>query len=194
MNREQAEKFRDKQIVHKYNLIHMVPMIRTPELSGLYLKSFYNASKRYQLRLPPSIEDTDTKFCASCGCVRIPSYNVEMSTAERGDSMPGESARELQYKCLHCNHVAKFPLGRLQENENITQKECSNPKFTATWPKKVRSEQDTTKVEKKNTAKERAKKRKMSSLSSLLSRKEEERKKKSSPSLSLDSFMYYDER
>ncbi|EDO16018.1 hypothetical protein Kpol_495p16 [Vanderwaltozyma polyspora DSM 70294] len=55
MNRDQFEKFRDRQIRKKYDLVHMVPHLGIPELSGVYLKNFYNSCKRYEVVLPTNI-------------------------------------------------------------------------------------------------------------------------------------------
>lgn len=189
MNREQSDKFRDMHLGQKYNLIHMLPSIQVPELSGLYLKSFHNGAKRYQLQLPAFIDEPDAKFCGSCGCVRIPNYNVKMYTKEYSNVKTGEISRNLEYRCLHCNHVAKFSINNAFETNSVDV----NPektKFTATWPKTVRQEGANSKVEKRNSAKDRAKKRKMNSLSSLLSKKNNEKNSKNSPSMSLESFMH----
>lgn len=183
MNRGESEKFRDRQICHKYNLIHLLPTLNKPELSGLYLKSFLNATKRYQIKLPSLIEEPDSKFCGSCGCVRIPHYNTQLSTVE---AQEGEiSTRKLRYRCLHCQHEAQFQLEVSTINKVVEQKPLDE-KFTATWP---RQDKATDKVEKKNSSKSRAKKRKMNSLSNLLSKKNEEKEKRNLSSLSLESFM-----
>lgn len=182
MNRVEAERFRDKQISQKYNLIHLLPTLNVPELSGLYLKSFYNATKRYQLQLPPLIREPEAKFCGSCGCVRIPQRNSRLSVIEEVEA--DTPSRKLQYTCLHCKHVAIFPLVELPKETDPDQNP-TNEKFTATWP---RREKTAGKVD-KSSSKMRAKKRKMNSLSSLLSKKNEEREKRSSSSLSLESFM-----
>lgn len=179
MNRTEAEKFRDKQISQKYNLIHLLPTLNAPELSGLYLKSFLNATKRYQLQLPSLIEESDSKFCGSCGCVRIPKFNTEISIIE--DSQ----ARTLRYACLQCKHVANFPLELPSKDADLGQNSASE-KFTATWPRKNPAAD---KVGKNSNSKARAKKRKMNSLSNLLSKKNEEKEKRTSSSLSLESFM-----
>ncbi|QLL30821.1 hypothetical protein HG536_0A06360 [Torulaspora globosa] len=182
MNRVEAQKFRDKQISQKYNLIHLLPTLNVPELSGLYLKSFLTATKRYQLQLPSLIGESEAKFCGSCGCVRIPQRNSRLSVIEEVEA--NVPSRKLQYTCLHCKHAATFPLVELSK-ESVPDQEPTSEKFTATWP---RREKVAGKVE-KNSSKIRAKKRKMNSLSSLLSKKNEEREKRSSSSLSLESFM-----
>lgn len=190
MNREQAEKFRDKHLVQKYNLIHLLPTLDAPELSGLYLKSFLNATKRYRIQLPPVIGDASSKFCGSCGAVRIPRYNVEMSAIEDSEASMARGPRVLQYKCLNCQYVEKFPLEPSSQAQVKVQPRESE--FVATWPKAKDSEKTTKKVEKKTSAKERAKKRKLNSLSNLLQKKNEEKRKQNSPSLSLESFMQQD--
>lgn len=187
MNREQTEKFRDKQLIQKYNLIHLLPTLNVPELSGLYLKSFLNATKRYQLQLPPLINDSSSKFCGSCGAVRIPRFNVEMSTVEHNKTTADEPPRVLQYKCLNCSYTETFPLE--SQSRNQIKLQTKDQGFVATWPQEKQQEKVTNKVEKKTSAKDRAKKRKLNSLSNLLSKKNEEKKKQNSPSLSLESFM-----
>lgn len=190
MNREQSDRFRDRHLGQKYNLLHMLPSIQVPELSGLYLKSFHNGAKRYKVQLPAFIEDSDSKFCGSCGCIRIPNYNVKMYTIEYTDVETGGISRNLEYRCVHCNHVAKFSMNNAFETVNSGSVPPAKTTFTATWPKTVRQEAVNSKVEKRNSAKDRAKKRKMNSLSSLLSKKNNEKKNKNSPSMSLESFMH----
>ncbi|QLQ78384.1 hypothetical protein HG537_0A06310 [Torulaspora globosa] len=180
MNRLEADKFRDKQISQKYNLLHLLPTLNVPELSGLYLKSFFNATKRYQLQLPGLIAESEAKFCGSCGLVRIPQRNLRLSIIEEVEAKV--PSRKLQYTCLHCKHVATFPLELSKEIE--PDQDPTNEKFTATWP---RREKVAGQVDKKSS-KLRAKRRKMNSLSNLLTKKHEERNRSSS-SLSLESFM-----
>lgn len=191
MNREQSEKFRDKHLIQKYNLIHLLPTLDVPELSGLYLKSFLNATKRYQLQLPPVISDSSSKFCGSCGTVRIPLRNTKMSIAENSNETKVECTRTLQYKCLSCKYTESFPL-KQSAHQRIEPGSQAKDRFVATWPQRKQPEKERNMVEKKSSAKERAKKRKLNSLSNLLSRKKDEKKKQASPSLSLESFMQQD--
>lgn len=182
MNRVQSEKFRDVHLNHKYNLIHMLPSTEVPALSGFYLKSFYNGTKRYRLRLPESIVEPDNKFCGNCGAVRIPLFNTDMSITESNIENSGESIRALQYTCLHCKTQAQLAPTRIQKE--IPERDEQRVKFK-------KEEQKKDKVNKKTSARERAKKRKRSTLSNMLSQKNEEKKNKSF-SLSLDSIIQND--
>lgn len=178
MNRSQSEKFRDVHLRHEYNLIHMLPSTEMPALSGFYLKSFYNGAKRYRLQLPEFITEPDSKFCGTCGAVRVPSFNTEIAMVETGDD-EGERIRALQYTCLHCSAQAKLaPRKIVPEREE---------KLPSDSPQVQRRD----KIRKKSSAKERAKKRKKSTLSNMLSQKNEE-KKSSAFSLSLESLMQND--
>lgn len=176
----------------KYNLIHLLPSLEAPALSALYLKSFLNATKKYELCLPSSIVDSDAKFCGKCGCVRISNFNTKMWIDEDTADKTGSNQRTLIYLCLNCGRKAKFPLiCEPQEDEVNQQENSNNAGFVANWPKSV-EKKDVNKVLKKNTAKERAKKRKSSTLSSMLAEKSESQKKKTLSSLNLESFMEHD--
>lgn len=185
--RHNNEKFKARHLEQKYNLIHLLPSIGVPELSGLYLKSFFNASKRYDLQLPPLVLEGDSKFCGCCGCVRVPNFNTKMRIEEVPGDEIGESKRTLVYSCMNCNHQASFLLSRSSNKVNTDKKETSA--FVATWPSGKDSDG---KVEKRNNAKDRAKKRKSSTLSSLLSKKTENQEKTTLSSLNLESFMERD--
>lgn len=183
MNKSQAEKFRDVHLNHKYNLIHMLPSTEVPALSGFYLKSFYNGTKRYRLRLPESIVEPDSKFCGNCGAVRIPLFNTDMSITESNNEATSESTRTLQYTCLHCKNQAQVAPVRVQKQTPVNVKQSVGAK---------EEEQKQDKVNKKtSSARERAKKRKKSTLSDMLSQKNEEKKSKSF-SLSLESMIQND--
>ncbi|AQZ15975.1 SNM1 (YDR478W) [Zygosaccharomyces parabailii] len=178
MNKAQSERFRDTHLMYKYNLIHLLPSMEVPELSGLYLKSFYNGTKRYCLQLPQYITEPNSKFCGACGAVRVPSFNTQMAVVEEISENSAEISRALQYTCLHCNTEASLAPRKVEPNK---------AKETVAGL----HESLNNKVGKKSSAKERAKKRKKSTLSNMLSQKNEE-KKKNSFSLSLESFMQND--
>lgn len=182
MNRVQSERFRDIHLDHEYNLIHMLPSTEIPALSGFYLKSFYNGSKRYRLRLPESIIEPDGKFCGNCGALRIPLFNTDMSMMESDDADSGKSIKTLQYTCLHCKNQAQLAPTRVPKQEEVSADRNLN-----SGPQAQQQKQD--KVNKKaSSAKERAKKRKKSTLSNMLTQKNEEKKSKSF-SLSLENMM-----
>ncbi|CCD26267.1 Snm1p NDAI_0H00930 [Naumovozyma dairenensis CBS 421] len=201
MNRDQAEKFKDRHIRQKYDLLHLLPsMLPTgnPALSGLYLKSFYNGVKRYKLQLPSSITNSNEKFCGSCGTVRIINRNLEMEMVVREKMQENDDSssqiKVLKYKCLNCNFENEFTVG----NVSHRNKEIANPKIPrdnkdrSTVKLEAKNTNSTNGgIQKKNTAKDRAKKRKMNSLSNLLSKKNQEKSKQKSTSLSLslESFM-----
>lgn len=180
MNRSQAERFRDIHLNHKYNLVHMLPSTEVPALSGFYLKSFYNGTKRYRLKLPESITEADNKFCGNCGAVRIPLFNTKMSIAESDSGNASGSTKTLQYTCLHCEHQAQLAPIKVQKQSIESPGQNLETK---------KDEQRQEKVNKKSSsARERAKKRKKNTLSNMLSQKNEEKKNKSF-SLSLESMM-----
>lgn len=175
MNRDQQEKFRDRHLRQKYNLLHIVPTLNTPALSGLYLKSFYNGVKRYNLTLPSEITDPDRKFCGNCGSVHIPSVNTEIKVVK--ETVPeGEPVEKIQYKCLRCNHEAKFELNKIKSKEKRSIESSKIVKGSKTTDKAIRS-----------TPKGRAKKRKQSSLNNLLTSKKKEQNSRNSSSTSLSS-------
>ncbi|CCH61388.1 hypothetical protein TBLA_0E03340 [Henningerozyma blattae CBS 6284] len=182
MNRGEQE-FRDRHLNQKYDLIHFLPSLGIPQLSGFYFKNFLNASKRYHLQLSEIITTKDSKFCGSCGCVRIPNVNFDMLV----ENIEGDNGQQriLKYTCRNCKHCSKFEL----ETPNIGKKREDNKKeedFIATWP----SKKSANKVEKKTTsARDRSKKRKMNSLLNRLKEKNDQKLKSSSSVLSLESFM-----
>ncbi|AQZ17601.1 SNM1 (YDR478W) [Zygosaccharomyces parabailii] len=178
MNRAQSERFRDTHLMYKYNLIHLLPSMEVPELSGLYLKSFYNGTKRYCLQLPQYIIEPNSKFCGTCGTVRVPTFNTQMAVVEEISENSAETFRALQYTCLHCNTEARLAPRKVEPNKSREIVTRSHEPLN-------------NKVGKKSSAKERAKKRKKSTLSNMLSQKNEE-KKKNSFSLSLESLMQND--
>lgn len=179
MNREQKERFRDQHIGEKYNLVHLLPSLDIPELSGFYLKSFLNASKKYNLQLPDHIITPDSKFCGKCGCVKIPGNNLKMKLDDK--------ERKLIHTCLNCQNTHTFDLET--QKKSIEVKEIEKKEFVATWP--VKKGNDTnSKIDKKPNAKERSKKRKLNSLSNKLKKKKKDAEiKQSSSLLSLESFM-----
>lgn len=168
---------------HKYNLIHHIQRIAEPELSGLYVKNFFNCSKRYRLILPEVMTRNNIKFCGSCGCIRVPGYNLIMDLIREKE---GETEiRTLRYLCKHCEHEEKIMVDKTTLAS--TSSEQNSPKFIATWKKP--STNEVTKVNKNTNAKERAKKRKQSTLSNLLAAKKEKEDNKNKMSLSLMDFM-----
>lgn len=174
MNRDQKTRFRDRQIRQKYDLLHMLPSIGVKELSGLYLKNFYNCTKRYQMKLPPYIKEPDQKFCGECGYIQVPTHSVRIETTNN-DS---DTSEKIEFTCLICQHKYHEIL------ETKSRKGIPKPMAGL--------EKETNQVNKKtNSAKKRAKLRKQNSLTSMLSRKEQEKKNVSRTSsvLSLESFM-----
>ncbi|CAR23143.1 Snm1p [Lachancea thermotolerans CBS 6340] len=177
LNRQQREKFMASHICHKYNLLHVLPGIGQSQLSGLYLKSFYNGVKRNQLQLPEPLVN-GSKFCDSCGVVYIAGVNLDMKVQEAEND--GVGAKSLVYTCRNCGKHKHFQISVKIREPTPKPAEA----FVAKWPAK----KDESKV-KKLTGKERAKKRKLDSLSSMLSRKREEEESKKKLSLSLDDFL-----
>ncbi|CUS24791.1 LAQU0S19e01706g1_1 [Lachancea quebecensis] len=177
LNRQQRENFTASHICHKYNLLHVLPGIGQSQLSGLYLKSFYNGVKRNRLQLPEPLVN-GSKFCDKCGVVYIAGLNLDMKVEEAIKDGVGE--KSLIYTCLKCNKHKQFPITTKGPEHAPKQPEA----FVAKWPAK----KEESKV-KKITGKERAKKRKLDSLSSMLSRKREEEVSRKKLSLSLDDFL-----
>ncbi|CDO91847.1 unnamed protein product [Kluyveromyces dobzhanskii CBS 2104] len=168
-------------------MIHHVQRLGEPQLSGLYLKSFYNTSKRYRLPLPDDIRGDNTKFCGNCGCVRVAGYNLTMSFYTETED-EGMVIQKLKYTCHHCQEDHVFEVDKTENKAASSSREAS-PKVEIQWPKRS-SLEDVEKVKKNITAKERAKKRKQSTLSNLLaSKKGKEESKKNTVSLSLMDFM-----
>ncbi|CCF59471.1 hypothetical protein KAFR_0H00620 [Kazachstania africana CBS 2517] len=188
LNKEQTERFRDRHIRQEYELLHLLPAVGIPELSGLYLKSFYNSTKKYRLTLPTSITDANSKFCGTCGVLFVPTFNLSMKVITPYDKDDKAAPTSLQYECLNCRKTSNF--------EIEVPKKLKHSHHVDATSGKLKSEtflEDKKKVI-KSSAKDRAKKRKMNSLSNLLNKKkkEDERKSKnqgSLSSLSLDSFM-----
>ena len=182
MNRNQREQFRDRNMRHKYNLLHITSTLDTPALSGLYLKNFYNATKRYDLTLPSEIVNADQKFCGNCGVVHVPLYNTDISSTVE------DTKETFKMVCKKCQHEATFENKTIESVKivpSISNSPTPTPTSTPTpslTPNKIN----------KNKAKDRAKKRKNNSLNSLLANKKKEQKNDSSSSLSsltLESFM-----
>ncbi|CCK69713.1 Snm1p KNAG_0C06170 [Huiozyma naganishii CBS 8797] len=184
MNREQRERFRDTHLRFQYDLLHYLPRSSsTAPLAGLYLKKFYNATKRYQLQLPAQIVQADAKFCGQCGIVRVAHHNLLVSK-QQGSS--GQPSNRLLYTCRQCGREASFNLGEDPPLESPKTAESDSTKVSAQAGKVQKSAG--------SSAKERAKKRKQNSLSNLLSRKNAEQKNRTSGSgssniLSLEDFM-----
>ncbi|QEU58543.1 Snm1 [Kluyveromyces lactis] len=186
--RRDREKFMDRTMAHKYNMVHHVQRLGEPQLSGLYLKNFYNTAKRYRLPLPESIRADNVKFCGNCGCVRIAGYNLTMNLLRETDEN-GVVTRNLRYQCGHCQSEYNFEVDKTEPKKDPSSKEAS-PKVDIQWPRQSSPEVNDDKIKKNTTAKERAKKRKQSTLSNLLaSKKEKEESKKKNVSLSLMDFM-----
>lgn len=188
MSKRDRDKFMDRTMAHKYNMIHHVQRLGAPQLSGLYLKNFYNSAKRYRLPLPEPIGEDNVNFCGTCGCTRIIGYNLTMDLL-REKQEDGAIVRKLQYICKHCDSEHIFELDRT-EPINKSQSKESSPKVPIEWPHRDTTSKEEGKIKKNTTAKERAKKRKQSTLSNLLAiKKEKEEAKKNKVSLSLMDFM-----
>ncbi|KAG0665775.1 hypothetical protein C6P45_000415 [Maudiozyma exigua] len=186
MNRIQREKFRDRNMRQKYDLLHIKSTLNTPALSGLYLKNFYNAAKRYDLTLPSEIVDSDLKFCGNCGVVHVPLYNTDISSTIEG------TKEMFKMVCKKCQYEAIFENPRI-ESAKVVRSKSNSPTLTATLtPKSTVTPSLTSNKINKNKAKDRAKKRKNNSLNNLLANKKKEQNNGSSSSLSsltLESFM-----
>ncbi|AMD22529.1 HHL241Wp [Eremothecium sinecaudum] len=180
MNKNQKDKFKERHISHKYNTLHTIPRVGIPQISGLYLKSFYNALKRNRIALPTSILENDRKFCSSCGCIQICGYNLEAKVVE--SKTAGSITRNLAYKCLNCNKVKLFELSSQEDTTSVEK----SP-FIAKWPK-TPSENKTKGAVTKKTAKDRAKMRK-NTLSNMLASKKQETASKNKVTLSLSDFL-----
>ncbi|CCE62206.1 hypothetical protein TPHA_0C00490 [Tetrapisispora phaffii CBS 4417] len=120
MNREAKENYRDIQLRKKYNSIHKLAELGLSELSGLYLTSFYNSSKRYNVILPQQIVSDGSKFCGKCGCLRVPNHNVLISSEELN----------IRFTCLKCGDIKLF---ERRSNRPVTKEEIEHD-FVATWP------------------------------------------------------------
>lgn len=216
LNKQQAEKYRDIQLKYKYNLLHLLPSMETPELSGVYLRSFYNSVKRYQVTLPSSINDPDTKFCGRCGAVRVPGFNLVIEQREQNEAIrdgnggtssisdsnsnnnngnfvdsdagKGTPQRDvLVYTCLHCNHKAYFPLD--SPKRSSSSQVATGAANTGDNKKSETISYGDGKKRPKNSSKLRAKKRKLNTLSSILANKKKEREGSPLASLTLESLM-----
>lgn len=193
MNKDQKIKFRNRHLQYQYDLLHQLPSIikTTNSLSGLYLKKFYNSTKKYQLNLPSSLTDSMGKFCPRCGVVRVPSINTSMKIKPNQNNNPHffSSSSSFIYCCLLCTNetaydVTDTQLPSLRSTQTLTNNNNNN--------KSIVDIQNNKKINKsENKAKIRAKKRKMNTLSNLLSQRERENKnkQKSNGLLSLESFM-----
>ncbi|SCU80930.1 LAMI_0B04192g1_1 [Lachancea mirantina] len=193
LNRQQREKFVTSHMNQKYNLVHMASLTGPPQLSGLYLKSFYNAAKRNRLQLPEHITGDGTKFCGKCGCVRIGGVNVRQRLEDVSDELSNGGNQVLSYECLDCGDLKSFPIKRTGVREN-TGKPVAGP-FTESMRSKMPGIKEAQKsgsengIGKRSSAKERAKKRKLSTLSNLLSKKNGEKQPKKSSLLNLEDFL-----
>ncbi|SCU78508.1 LAFA_0A06942g1_1 [Lachancea sp. 'fantastica'] len=191
LNRSQREKFVATHIAHKYNLLHILPSIEQPQLAGLYLKSFYNGTKRNRLNLPDSITN-GTKFCESCGVVHIAGVNLEMQVVEKEVKASAKPERTLEYKCLQCSTTKEFTLEAAERFREDLRTTTSQPTIKGTSARNVEphTTENASMVKKQSSGKERAKRRKMNSLSNMLNKKKEaEASKKRSLTLSLDDFL-----
>ncbi|KAK5778458.1 hypothetical protein RI543_004123 [Arxiozyma heterogenica] len=196
MNKDQKIKFRNRHLQYQYDLLHQLPSIikTTNSLSGLYLKKFYNSTKKYQLNLPSSLTDSMGKFCPRCGVVRVPSINTSMKIKPNQNNNPHSfsSSSSFIYCCLLCTNETAYDvidtqLPSLRSTQTLTNNNNNNNDN-----KSMADIQNNKKVNKsENKAKIRAKKRKMNTLSNLLSQREKENKnkQKSNGLLSLESFM-----
>lgn len=187
MNGEQKTRFRDRHLRYQYDLLHCLPSLtsKPDALSGLYLRKFYSATKRYQLALPPQLTDPMGKFCTLCGVVRVAGVNMTMATHKN----EADNDVSLKYKCLYCSKINESVLGP----ELPPPVASSNNKTSGSnspMPTGKVSKPDN-KTNSSSKAKARAKKRKNNSLSNLLSQKNKENKNKNNSSgiLSLESFM-----
>lgn len=178
LNRQQREKFVVSHMCHKYNLLHVLPGIEQTQLSGLYLKSFYNGARRNRLQLPDHLSK-GTKFCDHCGVVYLAGVTLDMKV-EESDKKSDEITKKLNFRCLSCSHSKVFPL----ETKPAEETSSANETFVAKWPAKPK-DLDV----KRSKPKERAKKRKLNSLSSMLTKKREDEAKKKKLSLSLNDFL-----
>ncbi|SCU93058.1 LADA_0G01112g1_1 [Lachancea dasiensis] len=191
LNRQQRERFTATHIAYKYNLLHYLPGIEQSQLSGLYLKSFYNGTKRNRLHLPEHLTN-GTKFCEKCGVVHIAGLNLNMAIVDVMAS-DDESVHNqvLEYKCLLCGKVKQFDIGN---SKRIESQQGPREGFVAKWPSGQKTSHDAaevngSQVKKLASGKERAKKRKMNTLANMLSRKKDEEANKKSASLNLEDFL-----
>ncbi|AEY96756.1 FAEL228Wp [Eremothecium gossypii FDAG1] len=177
MNRLEKDNFMRIHLQHKYTLLHHLSSADVTHLSGLYLKSFYNAVKRNRVVLPNIICDGDVKFCGSCGIVYVAGVNLQAHVQETSQE-DGIVKKELVYKCLKCSHEKRFVL---------SQSDPPVPKtpFVAKWPSKENSKSSIA----KSSGRERAKKRKKNMLSNLLAAKKQHESTKGKVSLQLEDFM-----
>lgn len=183
MNKVEKEKFTDRTMKQKYNIIHFVQGLGEPELAGAYVKNFFNAAKRYRLALPDSIVEDEGKFCQKCGTVRVVNHNTSMELLR--EEKDGVIVRKLRYVCYHCNQECVTKVDEFEKEPPQSSEKSSL--FVAEWPKKSKDTVDSS--NKNMSAKERAKKRKQSTLSNLLSAKKEQNERKNKTSLSLMDFM-----
>ncbi|EJS42174.1 snm1p [Saccharomyces arboricola H-6] len=190
MNKDQAAKYQELNLRQKYNMLHVLPALRSKALSGLYYKNFHNSVKRYQINLPEQL--IDGKFCSHCGCVYVPTFNaaLEVVTGTEqdvlGDDGTQSSKKCIKISCLNCKEPTLFKwksklLVPTIEREVELGASSSKASDAVEKPPKAKI----------SSGKDRFKKRKSNSLSNLLTKRNQEKKmeKKKSSSLSLESFM-----
>ncbi|AGO12133.1 AaceriAEL228Wp [[Ashbya] aceris (nom. inval.)] len=177
MNKLEKDNFMRIHLQHKYTLLHHLSSSDVTHLSGLYLKSFYNAVKRNRVVLPNNISAGDVKFCGSCGVVYVAGVNLQTQVQETTHE-DGIIMKELVYKCLKCSHEKRFILSQ-------TDPLVPKAPFVAKWPANEESKTGIT----KSSGRERAKKRKKNMLSNLLAAKKQQESAKGKVSLRLEDFM-----
>ena len=102
MNKDQIEKYQERSLRKKYNMLHMLPTLSSKALSGLYYKNFHNSVKRYQITLPEQLRNG--KFCSYCGSTYVPNFNATLQITIRAEqdalSKPGNKNMEAPKKCV----------------------------------------------------------------------------------------------
>lgn len=181
MNKRDKERFRDLQINHKFNLVHMLQCINQPYLSGLYLKNFYNVVKKYRLVLPESVIGEDNIFCSNCGSVHIAGFNLEMNMSEKSNKI-GMVNKVLTFSCSHCDYTSDIII----ENSACKNKNANKKLLTSISKEEG---ENLNKVNKNSSAKERAKKRRKNTLANILSTIKQNDEKKVNNTLNLMDFI-----
>ncbi|CAI4059432.1 Snm1p SKDI_04G6800 [Saccharomyces kudriavzevii IFO 1802] len=196
MNKDQAEKYRERNLRHKYNILHVLPTLKSKALSGLYYKNFHNSVKRYQITLPEQL--MNGKFCSHCGCVYVPNFNsmLQVTTGTEQNGVVELNVERAQapekcisVSCLNCKSSTLFDW-KSELVEPVVERDV---KFAAdsAGNRNVSHIVDKAPRAKISSGKDRSKKRKSNSLTNLLSKRNQEKRleKKRNSSLSLDSFM-----